>query len=46
MSLRGSGAWLQPLFIILEKSTFPLNQELSPLCSWGLPGWSRDQFRE
>ena len=34
MSLRGSGAWLQPLFIILEKSTFTLNQEPSPLCSW------------
>lgn len=34
MSLSGSGAWLQPLFIVLEKSTFTLNQEPSPLCSW------------
>lgn len=30
MRLMGFGGLLQPLFIILEKSTFPLNQELSP----------------
>ena len=30
MSLMGLGGLLQPLFIILEKSTFPLNQEPSP----------------
>lgn len=30
MSLMGFGGLLQPLFIILGKSTFPLNQEPSP----------------
>lgn len=42
---KGFRGCLQPLFTFLGKFTFSLNHEPPPVCSWGLLGYSWDQFR-